>query len=975
LFVTKSTQRARAVIVLPRHGTAGRFLCLILLLALSSVTTGSEANRPNDGCPGTLEDIYGDTGNTFQAAIGFVNFEGTLANQARQSYGIAVDDMVVKWKEFVLESDITDCAVSGSCAVVELATNTVFQGETVLTVTLLENTPDAANDCDLDGTPDATVDCNGNGTPDLVVKATSEAELTGEIVILDSVGGSEYKGIVTVSSLGDGPGVLFIAQQGAENPTVTVTYLDSDIDPGPAVEICPNDVDPAKHGLVQAFTSIFLGATCEVTIVSTALTDNGDGDVYADTEETVDMQVCIVNNCGEELHNCTGRLFSNSPEVDCILDATIDMGDLADSDEIVCITDAFRWKVTDVNRGDVSDDLGAEFVLTMTCDEIDALSVRQDFGMQLDLDLDDLGQTPTAWLESFEGGDLASSAFYAENLDAGIPGNNNTEGHLNGDGWRCQYHDPDWPNSNTYGNDTALDCYPGMSLDQSNAVWWQVDGIDTGSSDGGRAKSGSHSLYYGSYLVDPPEEFTTPLAAVESAATITPINLGVGSPELSWWHQISLMNDRYLQTPSGTSADRGVAQYRTVNLAGDDTSVWMNLQPFQNTYDQQAYQNYYSCMFDPVDDGTTEDDFLDPTDPERRLGPSSTCFPEFSYACMGDTDNPFQVQNICNATKAPSAGDAGALGVGTWVQSKVDLRSLRGRRIHLRFLVSSLKITAETWDDQFANVNPGPWDDGWWIDDVTIDETLSNPALLLVDDDILRHCTGDPAMGCLTDQDCVDAGTAGPCTGEAPQCPETCTSITVQVATDPDNTGGALDELLTAPGQPIELDASSSFGTCLDGALQFRFSKDGGTTILREFSENPVLTAAPQDDTDYLVEVRCSTDTTCSDSATVDVNVNCPASGNLGGIFPTIVASTKTTWVWTPPKTYVVWQGDVTAVSTYGGTQSFSGSGDSFTDVATPAVGSGDYYLAREVGEFCNDDGLWTSGGPAESPLREPSLP
>jgi hypothetical protein len=935
----------------------------------------SEARHSEDGGPGTLEDIYGDTGNTFQAAIGFVNFEGTVANQARQSYGIAVDDMVVKWKEFVFESDVTNCDASGNCAVIELATTNVFQGETVLTVTVLETTPDTANDCDLDGTPDATVDCNGNGIPDLVVKATSEAEVTGEILVLDNVGTNAHTGFLTVSSLSDSPGVLFIAPDGADDPTVTVTYLDNDIDPGPAVEICPNDVDPAKHGLVQAFTTIFLGATCEVTVVSTSLTDNGDGDVYADTEETVDMQICIVNQCGRDLHNCTGRLFSKSPGVDCILDSMIDMGDLADSDDIVCIADAFRWKVADVNRSDVGDDLGAEFVLTMTCDEIDALSVRQDFGMQLDLDLDDLGQTPTPWLESFEGGSLVSSAFYAENLDAGIPGNSNAEGLLNGDGWRCQYHDPEWSNSNTYGDAVALVCYPGMSLDQSNAVWWQVDGIDTGSPDGGRAKTGSYSLYYGSYLMNPPEQFTTPQAVVESVATTTPINLGVGSPELSWWHQISLMDDRFLHTAPGTSADRGVAQYKTVDLAGNDTSVWMNLEPFQNAYDQQAYSNYYSCMFDPVDDGTTEDDFFDPTDPHRRLGPSSTCFPEFSYACMGDTDNPFQVHNICNATEPPSAGDAGALGIGTWVQSKVDLATLRGRRIHLRFLVSSLKITRDTWDDQFANINPGPWDDGWWIDDVTIDETLSNPALLLVDTDVLHHCAGDPGVGCLTDQDCVDAGTTGPCSGEAPQCPATCTSVTAQVATTPDDTGGALDELLTAPGQPIVLDASSSFGTCLDGALQFRFSKDGGTAVLREFSGNPVLTAAPQSDTDYLVEVRCSSDPSCNVSATVDVNVDCPASGNLGGIFPTIVASTKTTWAWTPSKDYVVWQGDVTVVSTYGGAETFFGTGDSFTDPATPALGSGEYYLVREVGEFCNDDGVWSSGGPAESPLREPSLP
>jgi len=131
-------------------------------------------------------------------------------------------------------------------------------------------------------------------------------------------------------------------------------------------------------------------------------------------------------------------------------------------------------------------------------------------------------------------------------------------------------------------------------------------------------------------------------------------------------------------------------------------------------------------MFDPVDDGTTEDDFFDPTDPNRRLGPSSTCHPGFNWSCVGDTDEPFQVENICNAQTQPTPGDQGSLGTGTWVRSKVDLSDLRGRRIKVRFLVSGIKASAEVHDDQFDSINPGPGDDGWWIDNVTIDETLTS---------------------------------------------------------------------------------------------------------------------------------------------------------------------------------------------------------------------------------------------------------
>ena len=74
-------------------------------------------------------------------------------------------------------------------------------------------------------------------------------------------------------------------------------------------------------------------------------------------------------------------------------------------------------------------------------------------------------------------------------------------------------------------------------------------------------------------------------------------------------------------------------------------------------------QRWFHYLFDPTDDGSTEDDFFDETDPERRLGPSSLCFPEFVFVHQGDTDEPFQVNNIGRATEAGS-GLAGNTGDG-----------------------------------------------------------------------------------------------------------------------------------------------------------------------------------------------------------------------------------------------------------------------------------------------------------------------
>jgi hypothetical protein len=57
---------------------------------------------------GTLEDVYGDSGNSFQGAIGFYSVQGTPAQAVpANGYGIGLDDMVVQWKEFQPRKDQT----------------------------------------------------------------------------------------------------------------------------------------------------------------------------------------------------------------------------------------------------------------------------------------------------------------------------------------------------------------------------------------------------------------------------------------------------------------------------------------------------------------------------------------------------------------------------------------------------------------------------------------------------------------------------------------------------------------------------------------------------------------------------------------------------------------------------------------------------------------------------------------------------
>jgi hypothetical protein len=65
----------------------------------------------------------------------------------------------------------------------------------------------------------------------------------------------------------------------------------------------------------------------------------------------------------------------------------------------------------------------------------------------------------------------------------------------------------------------------------------------------------------------------------------------------------------------------------------------------------------------------------------------------------------------------------------------------------------------------------------------------------------------------------------------------------------------------------------------VDGALQYRFFDDVGLVTgipIRDWTGDATITLSPLFDTNYTVQVRCSTDTACLDDAAVSVTCNCP---------------------------------------------------------------------------------------------------
>ena len=240
--------------------------------------------------------------------------------------------------------------------------------------------------------------------------------------------------------------------------------------------------------------------------------------------------------------------------------------------------------------------------------------------------------------------------------------------------------------------------------------------------------------------------------------------------------------------------------------------------------------------------------------------------------------------------------------------------------------------------------NPNPGDDGWWIDNVTISNTLTNAAVVTNDDDA-------PVL-----------------TG----CGLACNTVTASVAADP--SGG-----LASPGQTIELDASGSTADrCLNGVLQYRFSDQGG--LRRDWTDNPVFIDAPQAPSTYTVDVRCSELTSCNGTVNQVVAVACPSSGSLSF---GISMGSKTTITFDSSRPYdSALDGDLTtsfpdyttAVTSLGNAAAttFDVSGNN------PTSGNGFWYLFQEPGgaaPFCNEVTDWTSGGTSEEAGRNADLP
>ncbi|HEX5042697.1 MAG TPA: hypothetical protein VFV75_07310, partial [Candidatus Polarisedimenticolaceae bacterium] len=658
---------------------------------------------------------------------------------------------------------------------------------------------------------------------------------------------------------------------------------------------------------------------------------------------TVQLYVTLRNSSGSDRQGIVVRMASTEDTVACIPTPVVSFGSLL-SGETREGAVPLVFRVADVTRIDPFVELPATLEFAISGDDFGATTHPQEVTLEVDVTG---GFLPTSYSEGFESGTFGS--FTTQSLDIG------RESQAASNGFRCQYSDPDFANSNSYG---STQCFLGAPVGAQNAYDWHVHGL--ASPDGGRAYLGNNALHWGLHPSSASMD-TTRLRQLDAIRITNTVNLGWNgvASELSFKHQVGLADCDYFTCTPGQAIDRGVVQVQPANAAGIGQGRWRKLDPYQNVYDHRGGDRYSTCMFDPTDDGNDEDDYFEPNAPYRRLGPSSTCYPEFVFSRQGAIayNAPFDESDIGGASDGP--GLQGVRGPGTWVETKFNLQRYRGHRIRLRFLATSMEIGPWETMQQASGWNPilPEIDDGWYIDDVRITNTLTSAATISVD-------TADRSG--------------------LPVCGPVCTSVTPSLVAP---AAGACGEELT-------LDASGSTADqCPEGALQFRFwwiwdpqdpgelSNGHDPTLLQDWNENGIISHRLQtlEGHPYRVDVRCSTRPACGASTTAVVMVDpaCPVIS----VFPyTLGFDSNSVLSWGAPALVELVRGDLHALRAGGGDFAvtiedvFGSGGSSFVDdfLPNPAPGEGKYYLARggrrhRPSDDCTNHS-WSTGSAAEVP-------
>ncbi len=734
----------------------------------------------------------------------------------------------------------------------------------------------------------------------------------------------------------------------------------------------------------------------------------GDNDGWPDPGEEVTLNVRIRNMGDFALENVELVLLTDSETVDCVTDdraiiPRLERHNVAgDEASTADFGDSFTFVVASgVNRQSVGEKFGSEWTLAIRAlgkgepggslkidTPIFGSQLVQSFFIPHNLDATGDPGTPTEFLDDFES--YANDDDLRANWVPYVTGDDLEEL----DGTRCQLKDP----ANLQGANSAPEffCALGEGFDNTEEHWhlngpapaFGTNCFDTnGCPDGGRSMPGGQASLSNSNTREAQpgsrgDGFTIDLNRMNWVQYKNNFELGLGNPELEYWTQLSVLDSRSL-SGGGTFAfdaalvyvcvdknDNNECDTGQVGAKLDNGERWEPVRAYFSPEQNLRLNSTINCMYDPSDDGSTEDDLFENA---FRVGPSSTCFPGNPVdTCVGRTREPDtadgSVGNVMGSFCWPETGAedkeigvAGATvgsGPGVWVRRAYKLDRFRGQKILVRFhlspgAVSGIENLAQVGGPLFGNR-----DDGWFIDNVRLTGLASQTSTLALQ---LDNTGSSTICGGVVNCTAVDGSLAvlSYPRNDREGNPKPALFCSDQNTDECDYDGdGTIDSTATdvqsdAPGRAFVLDAQfSSSDKCLGGALEYRYTDLTNNVVIRDWLTDPVTLINPTTTTSYRLETRCSTSLTCSDL--VDVTVVVPGSA------PTTCRTADLTIA--ADKQTITWAADANAactavfdtlrgdVPTFSSGTCIENDGTDTTTVDTdpaPAAGNAYWYLSR----------------------------
>ena len=627
----------------------------------------------------------------------------------------------------------------------------------------------------------------------------------------------------------------------------------------------------------------------------------GDRDSFADPGERLNCDIQVQNATPIDATNVLVSISSSSPAIACITDASALYGTLRQGVAAFNpLGDRFQF-VVDTNEAANSLNFDTllrrvNFVVSVKSDQFAATQFQQNLTLVLDLDvLAGGGQTPGVYFESFEdplGANLTLPILSTQSCNL-VPGASRSEESC----VRARAESvpgPVCPFDEQY-------VTPDIGVIRDRIDWHAHTANTPDNSGVGKAHHGVNSIHWGRHVLTSQGDRADSYGLETINALIGPdLNLNTaGDTIMSFWHIAEFCDEDCWLFEPDTGDDYSIVEVRSDNDFDPrrrNFGPWERVEPFFGVYDGLQDTGYSSPTFEPGDD-------INPGNLSAPL--NTTCRPLNVFLSQGSAmgrdienclDGDLNGYVDCGhgplednkALRTPDRVSRGSLGPGVWVQSKINLNRYGGRHIQYRFLVTTLDDPLTTYISYAENYGGGApaispaddIDDGWYIDEITITNTVPSEIQLQLDETPGKsgRCSVTTTIQCSLDTHCPAGETCSLLVqpGDITICPldteAKCGVATPRISATP--------SMSLVPGSEVILSGlASTLDRCAGGALQYRWrlGTTASTTVLQTFSSEPRLVVAPALTATYTLDIRCSTDpaptAVCSRSLSVTVPV------------------------------------------------------------------------------------------------------